>query len=278
MPLPLFERFPLSDEPVSTSAGPQPTPYHVYDGHLLLVGGHADLDAVRELLAPESVAPIATDTGRTPMGIYVADETAASHGAHGELQFSFYVSHEQLPPIPDRPFNLSHQLLEEPRARQMCHGLWNDTPAVVAYNREILGLDARLCHYAFERDADRLRFSFEAPDGAPLARGDLREGTRPTWAATRALFATFGFAAALRAARTKEVAVRVVNPVGEALPHNADARTYTTSQRIATHLFDPTTESLDILTAPYDQLGFRPAFVQHMVGFAMVYMEPDRVE
>ena len=38
----LFERHPLADEPVSTSAGPQPTPYHVYDGHLVMVGGTAD--------------------------------------------------------------------------------------------------------------------------------------------------------------------------------------------------------------------------------------------
>ena len=69
--------------------------------------------------------------------------------------------------------------------------------------------------------------------------------------------------------------MKVVNPIGEVLQRNADARTISDPGDAATHLFDPARESVEILAAPYAGLGFRPAFVQHMRGFKMAYLEPE---
>lgn len=51
----LFRRYPLAGE-VRLSTGPAPTPYHVYAGHGLFIGGTADLAAVRALGRPCSKA------------------------------------------------------------------------------------------------------------------------------------------------------------------------------------------------------------------------------
>jgi hypothetical protein len=81
----IFEQYPLAEQKVQTSTGEQPTPYHIYDGHLMLIGGSADYDAVAALLAGEQVYPAKTESDRALMAIYVADETQASHGPHTEL-------------------------------------------------------------------------------------------------------------------------------------------------------------------------------------------------
>ena len=275
----IFERHPLAGERVQTSTGPQPTPYHVYDGHAVLIGGTADLRAVQALLAGEHVLPVRTESGRALMAVWATDEPEAIHGAHGELQVSLYVSRRELPPVPDRPFAILRLLLEEPDARQMCHGLWNDTTEVVAFNREVLGLKARLARASFERQAGRVRFSYhDAETGEPLALGNVREQKRPSMAATTALFRTFGFGGALRAAKTDVVENRVVNPVGDVIPRNDEALTLSSSDKIVAHLYDPARDQVEITAAPYAGLGFEPEFVEHLMGFKLVYLEPERVE
>ena len=81
----IFEQYPLAEQKVQTSTDEQPTPYHVYDGHLMLIGGSADYGAVAALLAGEKVYPAKAELGCALMAIYVADETQASHGPHTEL-------------------------------------------------------------------------------------------------------------------------------------------------------------------------------------------------
>jgi len=78
---PLFRRFPL-DGSASIATGPVCTPYHVYDGYSLFIGGTADLSSVRRLLAPESVVPLADEAGRALMGVWVCNFTRASLGPH----------------------------------------------------------------------------------------------------------------------------------------------------------------------------------------------------
>lgn len=115
----------------------------------------------------------------------------------------------------------------------------------------------------------------DAASDTVIACGDRREGKRPTLGATGALFKTFGIRGALRAAAAKTIEIRVVNPKGAVLDRNADARTISSIDDTATHLFDPRRESLEILAGPYADLGFRPDFVQHMRGFKMVFLEPE---
>ena len=273
----IFEQYPLEEQKIQTSTGEQPTPYHVYDGHLMLIGGSADFAAVDRLLANEQISPARTRSGRAMMAIYVADETEASHGPHTELQVAFYVSHQPTAPVKDGPFAPVHFLVSDPNARQMCYGLWNDTEEVVAYNREILGLPSELAVSTISQQGGRLTFAFHtAANGNLLAHGDVRAPARQPLGAVATLFRSFGVRQALRSASMKVVDVKVVNPITERLPRNADAQTFSTSEKMVTQCFDPAHDQLEIAGASlFGQLDFLPTFVQHMFGFKMVYLNPQ---
>lgn len=273
----IFERYPLAEEPVMTSAGPQPTPYHVYDGHLLLIGGHADFHAVQKLLVNEQLHPARTVSDRALMALYIADETKASHGPHTELQCAFYGSHQPTAPVRDSPFAPIHYLITEPLARQLCFMLWNNTPETVAYNREILGLTPRLATSTVERAGGHIRFRFDDVESETLLlQGEVHEAPRQPLDAVGALFRAFGLRQALRAAAMKEVSVTVVNPVSAVIPRNADALTIAAPQQIITQLFDAKKDRLKIPSdSAFGQLDFQPTFAQHMRGFQMVYGNPQ---
>ncbi|GJM40670.1 MAG: hypothetical protein DHS20C20_09520 [Ardenticatenaceae bacterium] len=139
---PLFTEFPLSGT-ATISVGDVPTPYHVYDGSGVLIGGTANLANVKQLLKNESVFPIETEGGKALLGIWVVDFTDASLGPHNELQFSILVAHQPLPPVPDHPLALVKALFANDKARMFCYRLWNAGETAVAYNRELLGLNAQ---------------------------------------------------------------------------------------------------------------------------------------
>lgn len=272
---PIFQRYPLSAEAVQTSTGPQPTPYHVYDGHAVLIGGTADLASVKKLLQHEHVLPAQTQSGRALMAVWAVDEPQASHGAHTEMQVSFYVTPKPVAAVRDGAFAVLNFLLNTPGASQLCHGLWNNTPNVVAYNREILGLAPRLARSVFHYATDRLQFEFEdAASGQPLMRGDVRMLARQPMGAAMALIKSFGFVKAMQAAAINTVQTYVTNPIGAVLPHNANALTVSASDTLVAQLFEPTHDKLVLLDGTYSALDFKPEFVEHMRGFKMVYLNP----
>ena len=61
---------------------------------------------------------------------------------HPTKPISFLVSHQPQLPVANQPLALLKALFANPAARMFCYGLWNDTETAVAYNRELLGLDA----------------------------------------------------------------------------------------------------------------------------------------
>jgi hypothetical protein len=272
----IFRANPITGK-VKTSLGEMPTPYHVNDAHAVWIGGTANLASVKAILQNEQVAPLQTASGKALMAFWAVDERLASLGPHTELQFSFYVSAKPMPPVPDEPFALLKALLNNPQVCQMCHGLWNNTPEVVAYNREILGLTAHLNKTEFTRIGGRVKFSFaDAEDGSLLARGDVREMARPPMNAMQAMFKSFGLMGTLRAAGAKLVNTRVMNPVNPMLPRNAIAQTFAAYDDAVAQLFDPAHDTLEIAHPLYGELDFHPQFVEHMRGFKMVYLEPGR--
>lgn len=261
---------------VKTSAGDLPTPYHIYDAHAVYIGGTANLARVKAILQNEQAAPLQTQSGKALMAVWAVDEHLASHGPHTELQFSIYVTPQPIAPLPDEPFAILKALLANKGVCQMCHGLWNNTREVVAYNHEILGLTPRLSKTEFSRIGGRVQFAFtDAEDGAALARGNVREMARPPMDATREMFRSFGLMGALRAASVKIVSVGVMNTVNPALPRNAIAKTFVANDGIVTQLFDPAQDSLEISHPLYGSLGFEPNYIQHMRGMKMVYLNPQ---
>ena len=103
----------------------------------------------------------------------------------------------------------------------------------------------------------------------------MRALKRPPLRAGMALFRSFGLRQTLRAATLKTVETRVVNPISDVLPHNADAFTISASDVIVAQLFDDQHDHLMVNDQTYGALGFEPSFVEHMQGFKMVYLNPQ---
>ena len=274
---PLFETYPLNGER-EISVGTVPTPYHTYEGQGLFIGGTADLAGVTRILAREKVHPIQTENGRAVMGIWVVDFTEASLGSHNELQFSILVSHQPAAPIEDHPLTLLKALATNPAVRMFCYGLWNNTPKVVAYNRELLGLPARLNRGTIERPNGRKKFRFEEADGGLLLEGEVGEAKRPSpkvgWSLTRLL----GLRQTIKSLSAPYLAAKVVNPIGEVIPVNADAQSYLAADAPVVQFFDPATDRLVIHHAETAELNFQPQFIEHFEPFRFVYLNPEEIQ
>jgi hypothetical protein len=271
---PLFEAYPL-DGQAHLSTGTVPTPYHVYDGHGLFIGGTADLAAARELLAPEQVSVVQTEAGHALMAVWVCNFTDASLGPHHELQFSIFVSDQPVAPVAAHRSSLIELMLTRPDVRMLCHGLWNNTPDVVAYNRELLALDARPARSRIERAAGEIGFDFvDAASDTPLLQGRIRWPQRASLRANAGLMWRLGLWRLLEVARRPWLHMQIVNPVGEALGRNAVADSYTRTERSLVRHFDPEHDSLVFGDTRYRHLQFRPDFCQSMDGFKFVYLFP----
>ena len=170
---PLFKQYPLNGKAV-LSTGEVPTPYHIYDGYGVFIGGTGNLSAVRYLLREENVFPVQTEDEQAVMGIWACDFSAASLGPHHELQLSIFVSQRAAePPAPQRCGALA-LMLARPEVGMLCYRLWNNTPTAVAYNRELLGLEAEPATSRIERSPQAIEFSFqEDGTGGLILAGSL---------------------------------------------------------------------------------------------------------
>lgn len=271
---PLFQQFPLNGT-ATISTGVVPTPYQIYDGYGAFVAGTADLAAVQRLLQPETVIPIQNHAGRALMGIWLCDFTDASLGPHHELQFSIFVSRQPVPPIATQPLSLLAAMLTQPALEMLCHGLWNNTPTVVAYNRELLSLNAKLAQSQISRDQRQMSVDVSnAASSAPILTATLGKPSQASLRATLALAGQLGWKQTMQANRRPWVTMRVVNPLGVGLPRNAVAQAMTKNATNILRYFEPATDRLTIHQSPYSALDFHPQVVQHMSGFKFVYLNP----
>ena len=188
----LFKEFPLTGE-TDISTGRVSTPYQTYDGHGVFIGGSANLENITTLLENENLYPIQTTEGRALMGVWAVDFIEANLGPHTELQFSILVSHEPARPIENHPFSLLKALFSNPQARMFCYGLWNNTETVVAYNRELLGLNAKLSEATIMRKNGLKTFRFQDKSGNEIFSGGVSEEKRPSPQVGLALLRLLGF-------------------------------------------------------------------------------------
>lgn len=270
----LFRQFPI-DGQATLSIGKVPTPYHIYDGSAVFIGGTADYAEAQGLLAGEKVTPVQTLDGKALMGIWVCDFRDASLGPHTELQFSIFVANNTVRDIPTHPISLLAAMVTRPDVQMLCHGLWNNTPTVVAYNRELLSLNAKLAQSEIKRDGSELRFAFQdATLAMPVFAGGLRRPDRASLRATLALTSQIGFARSMQLAKAPWVAMNVLNPLGVALLRNAVAETFTKAEVVRIRYWNPRADSLKFGEGPYARLHFAPQFVEYMKGFKFVYLNP----
>jgi len=274
-PHPLFQKYPLSGK-VMLPTGEAPTPYHIYNGYGLFIGGECNLDAARQLLAPEQVTPLATTQGKAIMGIWVCNFSEASLGAHHELQFSLFVTRQPAAPIEPHPFNTLWLMLTRPDVLMVCHGLWNNTPTVVAYNRQQLSLNARLTDSQIDRDPHSVRFSYrDAATQSAIFAGEVEKPQQANLRASLGLSAKIGFRRLMAATKEPWTSMQVINSIGHGLERNAAARTFSTNTTNVFTLFDRRTSSLKFGPTPYAGLHFEPHCVQYMDGFKFVYLDPE---
>src|SRR5215471_9815310 len=269
----LFRKYPLSGK-ATISTGEVATPYHIYDGFGALIGGTADLSAVQQLLKKEMVMPVDNGDGRTPMAIWICKFTDASLGPHHELQFSFFTRDQTVGVPPNHPLHLL-ACMTDPATKMLCHGLWNSTAQAVAYNRELLSLNARLASSHVCNRAGQLRFSFsDKSSREPLLSGTFPNCARFSMRATWDAMTQIGLRGMWTMARQPWVGLQILNPTGVSLPRNAVAESFTKNDTNLVRYFDPSSDELSFGSTPYGSLDFKPQFVQYMTGFKFVYLEP----
>ena len=270
----LFKQYPLNGR-IALSTGEAPTPYHIYDGYGLFIGGVADLPAVQRLLAPEGVVPVTTTDGHALMGIWICDFTEASLDAHTELQFALAVTRSAIAPIEPHPLNILTLMLSRPDLGLLCHGLWNNTRNVVAYNREYLSLNAQQTDSHITRSAQALTFNYaDHATGRPILSGAVQQPQRASWRATWSLAARLGFKSTMALRRQPWIGMSVLNPVGVVLDRNGTSRTFTSNATTVLRYFDHRADTLNFGDTPYRALNFIPQLVQYMDGFKFVYLQP----
>jgi hypothetical protein len=270
----LFQTFPDSAT-ATISTGEVPVPYHIYDGYGAFIGGTADLAKMGEVLANEEMQPVQNHAGRGLMGLWLCDFTQANLGPHHEMQISFFVSRSPVPPISTHRLALLAAMLTRADMQMMCHGLWNNTPQVVAYNREVLSLNARLSQSTIRCNAQEMEGLVEdVESGKLLLNSKLSKPTHASVGATFALLGQLGLGRTLHISRQPWVEMQIVNPLGVKLAHNGTAMAYTSNAANRVRYFEPKHDRLRLEVDSYTTLDFRPDFVQHMAGFKFVYREP----
>lgn len=271
----LFKQYPL-EETVSLSIGVVPVPYHIYDGYGIFIGGTADFDSVRTLLRPEQVEPIQNEEGRALMGIWLCNFRQASLGPHHELQFSVFIQRDAVPPVSVHPLGLLVAMLKRQDMQMLCHGLYNSTAEVVAYNRELLSLNAHLTNSRIERHDHHIEFScLDAKTQKPLLEGIFKDIDRPSLRASFDFVGQLGLMETFKTGRLPWIRMEIVNPIGVVLTQNRVAKAYTKNDVNVIQYFNSERHSLHFGDTPYAQLDFKPQVIQYMDGFKFVYLNPE---
>jgi hypothetical protein len=273
---PLFLQHPI-DGKVQIGHEKLTTPYHIYDGSILFIGGRANADAVAELLRHQHLSPILDENRQALVALWICDFTQANLEAHHELQISIFASFQPQEPVRPHPLAIYRLLTLNPHTMMICHGLWNNTERVVRYNQEHLSLDARLCESTFEinRSSGHWRFQFDdAEDQHPLITGNItlppKQPLSMLWQMSRHL----GLRGLASTMNQPFIHVPVVNTLSQYATRHRIAHTYTKSDQQAIFPFDHTS-NVTIHTPHYQGIHFQPDFVQYNSGVRFVYLRPE---
>jgi hypothetical protein len=274
---PLFAQYPLDHE-FQLDGETVTSPYHIYDGQILLIGGRANAKAAKALLQNESLLPILDHEGNALVALWVCDFTEANLGPHHELQVSIFAAFEPQANIQPHPFAILRLLTVNPQAMMLCHGLWNNTERVVRYNQAHLGLNARLCTSNFDHSIpQQWAFQFaDTEEDQALLSGKIQIPPKQSPALLWEMSQHLGLSGMVKFIRTPFVQVPVVNPRSAYATENQIARTYTKSDTQTLFSFDED-QSLTLHAPQYAALQFKPDFVQYNTGVRFVYTRPESV-
>ncbi|WP_421505623.1 hypothetical protein [Brucella pseudogrignonensis] len=268
----LFQRFPL-DGSVFVAGEKLTTPYHIYDGTMLSLGGTVDGEVATRFLKAEDLKPVLDTNGRAIAAIWICDFIKANLDTHHELQISLFATRCQVKPVRANEFSFYSALKDIPGLVMVCHGLWNNTERVVRYNQEHLLLNARLTKSKLDFSGDNWTFEFRDVDGGLIADGSVpairRQPARVRWKIARQM----GVRGLLNYLRTPFFRVTVMNTRRQNEGRNHVCATYTTCKTPLIRY--STNQDLVFIKEPrYAELGFRISFVQVLNDIGFIFMRP----
>lgn len=269
----IFSRFPLRGE-VSLSTGSAPKPYHVYDGHGLVIVGHCDAEALAGGFAGQDVHPVQTEGGKGILVLFICDFAEASHGPHLEFHITALAAPQTGQRLSDEPAAALAALATRKDWGVLSLHLWNDLAGVVAYNTEYLGLDARECAGRVDIAGDRLSFEF-SEGSTPLISGDVRQNARSDTGLMLQVMRKLGWSGLLEAIRRKPAEARVINRKSDVIARNGRALTLTAPDTMVVTEVKAGPDQIDFATGPLAAYGFVPEIMEHVTPFRFVYVHPD---
>ena len=257
------------------STGSAPTPYHVYDGHGLLLVGTCDATALEPSFTGQDVSPVLTASGQGVLILFVCNFNEASHGPHLEFHVTALAAPKAGTQITDDPAAALTALAVQRDWGVLSLHLWNDSEAVVAYNSEYLGLQARQCRGKMAVGASAVSFDFSDAQGAPLVAGTIRRKGRSDAGLMWRVLRNLGWSGLRDAVRRKPNVAHVINRKGNVIPRNGRARTLTAPDKMIVTAFDPEKDHLDLDQGVLAHYAFRPRIAEHLWPFRFVYLHPD---
>lgn len=269
----LFKHYPL-DGQVTLAGEVLTTPYHIYDGVMLLIGGTVRAEAALDLLSREGLTPVLDDGGRALAAVWVCDFTETNLGPHHELQISLFAASRPIRPLKAHPFAIFRALTAVPEARMVCHGLWNSTQRVVRYNSEHLCLNAAFSPSGVRQGNGQIAFHFPDVVGNLIAEGTVRITRGQPMSVLWQVIRHLGVGTMIRSARSPFIHIPVVNTRSDFSKQNLISHTYSRGEKQMIRRFD-SQDSLVIGHPVYASLGFKPDFVQQINGVGFVYLRPQ---
>lgn len=271
---PLFQKAPLSGE-VTLSTGPAPTPYHVYDGHGLIILGICEAAAVAHHFTGQDVFPVLTKRGDAILVLFVCDFPDASHGPHVEFHITALAAPDPDQSLPNDPAAALAALATQPDWGVLSLHLWNDSAAVVAYNTEYLGLSAMQATGQVTPGATHVEFTFSDADKSPIASGCVRVQRRSEAGLMLRVMRHLGFAGVRQASKKEPSSAHVINRKCDVLPRNGRAQTWTAPDQMIVSTFDPAHDHLEMHEGPLARCRFQPKIIEHLTPFRFIYLHPD---
>nr|WP_314434098.1 hypothetical protein [uncultured Brevundimonas sp.] len=268
----LFQRFPL-DGSVVVDGEQLTTPYHIYNGTMLSLGGTVDGGVAARFLATEHLKPVLDTDGRALAAIWICDFTEANLDAHHELQISLFATRGDMQPLRASAFSFHRAMKVIPDLMMVCHGLWNNTQRVVRYNSEHLLLNARLTKSKVDFSGDNWTFEFREEEGGLIAEGTIPATRRQSARATWKIASQMGFRGLLERLRAPFFKLPVVNTRRQTDVCNHVCTTYTACEKPL--IRGATDKDMISIREPiYAELDFRISFVQVLRDIGFIFMRP----
>ncbi len=84
-----------------------------------------------------------------------------------------------------------------------------------------------------------------------------------------------GLRQTLRTFSQPYLGAKVVNPIGDGFPNNADAQSYLASDAPVVQLLNEVADAIVIHQTEATEVNFQPNFTEHFSPFRFVYLQPE---